>query len=85
MTRSTTLRKEFTQTDPMPMGPGSAFESSYAYATNNPARFVDPTGLRSSGAAMSSPSPKQIPDSCVVLDIQLVVLLAWSVSEQKRY
>jgi hypothetical protein len=65
MTCCSFLPRDFTQTDPFPMGPGSAFEQSYAYGTNNPARFVDPTGLRSSGAAMSSPSPKQIPDSCV--------------------
>jgi hypothetical protein len=31
----------------MPMGPGSAFESSYAYAVNNPTVMVDPSGRRS--------------------------------------
>jgi RHS repeat-associated protein len=36
----------FTQTDPMPYGPGSAFEGSYVYTGNNPGRFVDPSGQR---------------------------------------
>ena len=47
MTRCGTLsRGDFTQTDPLPMGAGSAFESAYAYGRNNPVRYVDPTGLR---------------------------------------
>jgi Alpha/beta hydrolase len=37
---------DFTQTDPMPYGPGTAFESSYVYGRNSPLVFVDPTGLR---------------------------------------
>jgi RHS repeat-associated protein len=36
----------FTQTDPMPMGPGNAFESTYAYVSGNPVRYVDPSGRR---------------------------------------
>jgi RHS repeat-associated protein len=36
----------FTQTDPMPRGAGSAYESSYVYGRNNPLRFTDPSGLR---------------------------------------
>jgi RHS repeat-associated protein len=36
----------FTQTDPMPYGAGSAFESAYAYALNNPLMYTDPSGLR---------------------------------------
>jgi hypothetical protein len=36
----------FTQTDPMPMGAGSSYEQSYAYAGNNPAVYIDPSGLR---------------------------------------
>jgi hypothetical protein len=36
----------FTQTDPMPYGPGSAFESAYVYASNRPTVMVDPSGLR---------------------------------------
>ncbi len=31
------------------MGPGSAFESAYAYATNSPLVFTDPSGNRSQG------------------------------------
>jgi hypothetical protein len=52
MTRCAILRNDFTQTDPMPMGAGSSFEASYAYAKNSPARFVDPTGRRASGPAL---------------------------------
>ena len=36
----------FTQTDPMPMGAGSAYESSYVYAGDNPNIYSDPSGLR---------------------------------------
>ena len=43
----TTLVLEcFTQTDPLPAGPGTAFESAYVYAGNNPAVYTDPSGLR---------------------------------------
>jgi Putative amidase domain len=38
--------KWFTQTDPLPMGVGSAFESSYVYANNNPVALTDPSGKR---------------------------------------
>ena len=37
----------FTQTDPMPMGAGTAFESPYAYGMNNPVMYTDPSGMRS--------------------------------------
>jgi hypothetical protein len=44
---SETLRATvFTQTDPTPNGAGHPFESAYAYAGNNPAVYVDPSGLR---------------------------------------
>ena len=36
----------FTQTDPLPLGAGSAFESLYVYGGNNPAVYTDPSGLR---------------------------------------
>jgi RHS repeat-associated protein len=36
----------FTQTDPMPYGTGSVFESMYAYGYNNPYKFIDPNGER---------------------------------------
>ncbi len=36
MTHCATLSHEqFTQTDPMPLGAGTAFENSYAYGRNN--------------------------------------------------
>lgn len=38
--------QQFTQTDPMPYGAGSAFESAYAYAMSNPLMYIDPSGLR---------------------------------------
>ena len=34
----------------MPLGAGSAFESPYVYAGNNPAVYVDPSGLRKKAA-----------------------------------
>jgi hypothetical protein len=36
----------FTQTDPMPYGAGTAYESAYVYGLNNPLMYVDPSGLR---------------------------------------
>ena len=42
----TLLENQFTQTDPMPYGPGTAFESSYVYGYNNPLMYVDPSGER---------------------------------------
>jgi hypothetical protein len=38
-----------TQTDPLNCGAGCAAESAYAYVGNNPAVYVDPTGMRRSG------------------------------------
>ena len=43
------VREQFTQTDPMPTGAGSAFESPYVYGMNNPLMYTDPSGLRASG------------------------------------
>jgi RHS repeat-associated protein len=39
-------RGAFTQTDPMPLGAGSAFEGLYVYGRNNPGVYVDPSGKR---------------------------------------
>ena len=36
----------FTQVDPLPMGPGSAYEASYVYAGDNPNVYSDPSGSR---------------------------------------
>jgi hypothetical protein len=44
MTRCATV---FTQTDPMPMGAGSAFEGSYVYGGSRPSVMTDPSGERS--------------------------------------
>jgi hypothetical protein len=40
------LLERFTQTDPMPMGAGSPFESSYVYAGARPTVMTDPGGER---------------------------------------
>jgi RHS repeat-associated protein len=39
-------RGSFTQTDPMPLGAGSAFEGSYVYAGARPTVMSDPNGMR---------------------------------------
>lgn len=44
----------FTQTDPLPLGAGSAFESAYVYGLNNPLVYIDPTGLRGQVAGRSN-------------------------------
>jgi hypothetical protein len=45
---SETLRATvFTQTDPTPLGAGTAFESPYVYGRNGPLVFTDPSGKRS--------------------------------------
>ena len=50
----------FTQTDPAPLGAGTAFESAYVYGLNNPVMYTDPSGLRGSmpgQLAQRSPNP----------------------------
>jgi hypothetical protein len=57
----------FTQTDPLPMGPGSAFESTYVYAGNSPLVYVDPSGLRkakTAGEKLVKKNCKFIKDAC---------------------
>jgi hypothetical protein len=44
---------DFTQTDPMPYGPGTSFESSYVYSRNMPLTFKDPNGQRASSSSTS--------------------------------
>jgi RHS repeat-associated protein len=46
----------FTQTDPMPYGPGTAFESAYVYAGNRPQVMVDPGGMRFTNASTFGPT-----------------------------
>lgn len=47
MTRCACLSRElFTQTDPLPLGVGSPFESSYVYAGARPTVMTDPGGKR---------------------------------------
>ncbi len=46
-----TAFEHFTQTDPLPMGAGSPFESPYVYGMNNPLVFTDPSGLRATVGA----------------------------------
>ena len=44
---------QFTQTDPMPKGPGNSYKSPYVYANDRPTVFVDPNGLRAVGSQLS--------------------------------
>jgi hypothetical protein len=46
MTRRTTLKNLFTQTDPAPAEQGSSFEAMYVYVSGRPTTTVDPSGLR---------------------------------------
>jgi hypothetical protein len=46
MTCCATLTEQFTQTDPMPRGVGSTFESAYVYVSDLPTVMTDPSGLR---------------------------------------
>lgn len=63
MTATATLsRDRFTQTDPMPMGAGTAFESSYAYVGSNPLVYVDPSGLCRQTTSTSNPIQSAMPD-----------------------
>jgi RHS repeat-associated protein len=48
-------RGSFTQTDPLPLGAGVAYESSYVYVYDNPLRFVDPNGKRGVLAGLGNP------------------------------
>jgi hypothetical protein len=47
------LKETFTQTDPMPYGPGTPFEASYVYAYDNPLEFVDLDGRRGRPAGLT--------------------------------
>lgn len=51
------MTEQCTQTDPMPYGPGRAFESPYVYALNNPLIYTDPSGLR---GQLSNQRPAQV-------------------------
>ena len=53
MTTCASDQRDFTQTDPLPYGPGSTFESAYAYAGNNPVVYTDPSGLRKKSSYQS--------------------------------
>ncbi len=53
--RYVTTLGRFTQTDPMPKGPGNSFEGSYVYAVNSPTSYIDPSGLR--GVVPGSENP----------------------------
>jgi hypothetical protein len=46
MTLGTCASAQFTQTDPLPLGAGSVYESAYVYGLNNPLGYTDPSGLR---------------------------------------
>ena len=52
------MLEQFTQTDPMPMGVGSAFESAYVYGMNRPTVMVDPSGLRGAVPSTNPVSPQ---------------------------
>ena len=55
----------FTQTDPAPLGAGSAFESSYVYGLNSPLVYTDPSGLRASaGTGRSGANPIASANPC---------------------
>jgi hypothetical protein len=56
-----------TQTDPLPLGAGTAFESPYAYAGNSPLVYVEPSGLRkakTAGEKLVKKNCKFIKDDC---------------------
>jgi hypothetical protein len=50
----TSLRKRFTQTDPLQASVSSAYPSAYMYGANNPMIFADPSGLRAVDADSES-------------------------------
>lgn len=50
----TGMSSQFTQTDPLPLGTGSPFESAYMYGLGNPAVYVDPSGLRAAHGGYAS-------------------------------
>ena len=58
------VAERFTQTDPMPMGAGTAYESSYVYGLNNPLVYVDPSGERGKSSLPSHPLPVPETPSC---------------------
>jgi hypothetical protein len=68
-------QQQFTQTDPMPLGAGSAFESPYAYGLNNPLIDTDPPGLRGQLAGCAwknNPIASQQPD-LMALSSQILI------------
>jgi hypothetical protein len=55
MTTAATLRKEFTQTDPLQADVGSPYPSSYVYGNNNPNIYTDPSGMRGCNFTLTDP------------------------------
>ncbi len=66
----------FTQTDPMPMGPGSAYESSYVYGMNRPVMMIDPSGLRSQQASLPGGVPRMAGVGTIKVDLFIATKMA---------
>ena len=65
--------EHFTQTDPLPAGLGSVYESTYVSGMNNPLKYTDPSGMRAAEVDDGNAIRDVTPDALALVQAQAPV------------